>query len=110
MFSMFSDSEISAIVRKDGIKMVRMREYTFCGLIDALTARYGKYDCYTVLGKKDGEEKTMTYEELGDKVGIVRSYLLSIGLWKGDKIAIWGDSCPEWMIMYLAITTMGAIA
>nr|MCR5731352.1 AMP-binding protein [Sphaerochaetaceae bacterium] len=47
---------------------------------------------------------------LGDKVGIVRSYLLSIGLWKGDKIAIWGDSCPEWMIMYLAITTMGAIA
>ncbi|MBR1938158.1 MAG: AMP-binding protein [Spirochaetales bacterium] len=110
MFSMYSDSEISAIVRKDGIKMVSMREYTFCGLIDVLTAKFGKYDCYTVLGKKPGEERSMTYDELGDKVGIMRSYLLSIGFWKGDKIAIWGDSCPEWMVMYLAITTMGAIA
>ncbi len=110
MFDMYSDDAISAIKRRDGIRLVSIREYTFKGLLDVLTARFGRYNCYTVLGRKDGDERSMTYDDLNDRVGILRNYLLSIGYWKGDKIAIWGDSCPEWMTMYLAITTMGAIA
>ncbi len=110
MFDNYSDDAIHAIKRRDGIRLVSIREYTFKGLLDVLTARFGKYDVYTVLGRKDGEDRSMTYDDLADRVGILRSYLLSIGYWKGDKIAIWGDSCPEWMTMYLAITTMGAVA
>ena len=52
----------------------------------------------------------MTYNQLGWYSYAVASYLMDKGVKKGDRIAILGESCPNWMVMYLGIVMLGAIA
>lgn len=55
-------------------------------------------------------EEPFTYAELGQRVETMRQYLHALGLNKGDKIAIFGPSSPNWVIAFMATMTMGAIA
>ncbi len=55
-------------------------------------------------------DEPITYEEFGKRVKYLRSILKELGIRKGNKIIILGNSSPEWAVTYLAITTMGAVA
>ncbi len=88
--------------------MKTVRGYTFPDFIDAVAARYGKRTCYRVF--RTGEENDMTYLQLSWYSRAVSSYLLSLGIGKGDRIAILGESSPMWMVMYLGIVSIGAVA
>ena len=94
--------------RADGLKMKCVKGYTFPDFLDAISYRYGKRTCYRVFRK--GDEYDMTYMQLRWFSNAVSSYLVSIGIRKGDRIAILGESCPTWMVMYLGIVSIGAIA
>ena len=56
------------------------------------------------------DEEPFTYAEFGSRVTKLRNELLSLGLKKGDKIAILGNGCPNWAIAFLSVMTMGAVA
>jgi len=58
----------------------------------------------------DQEWKTITYEKLLANVKGIASYLITIGIKKGDRIAIVSENRPEWCMAYLAITLSGTIA
>ena len=94
--------------RADGLRLKTVRGYTFPDFIDAIAARYGKRTCYRVF--RTGEENDMTYLQLSWYSRAVSSYLLSLGIEKGDRIAILGESSPMWMVMYLGIVSIGAVA
>ncbi len=90
------------------MRMKTVKAYTFPSFVEAIASRYSKRTCYRVF--RTGEEKDMSYSQLLWYSASAASYLLSLGIKKGDRIAIIGESSPEWMVMYLAVVSVGAVA
>lgn len=61
----------------------------------------------TALSYVDG--KSYSYAELKGEITRVKAILKSIGVQKGDRIAILSRNMPNWGIVYFAIVSMGAI-
>jgi long-chain acyl-CoA synthetase len=55
-------------------------------------------------------EKPFTYSEFGTRVDSLKTTLRQLGVKKGDKIVILGNSSPNWAIAFMAIMTMGSVA
>lgn len=53
--------------------------------------------------------QSVTYAEVGARVGRIRDYLFSVGVRRGDRVAIISSTRPEWMEADLAILSLGAI-
>ncbi len=56
---------------------------------------------------EDGVWKSRTYEEFGTRIREVANGLLSLGLKKGDRVAIWSKNRPAWAEVDLADQTIG---
>ena len=106
--SKITEKDCRRIKRSDGMRMKTVKGYTFPEFMEAISSRYPKRTCYKVF--RTGEENDLTYSQLVWYAKASASYLLSLGIKKGDRIAIIGESCPEWMVMYLSIVSIGAIA
>lgn len=52
---------------------------------------------------------TWTYAQLERRVDRLAAGLLSIGLYKGDRIGIWSPNRPEWLIAQFATARIGLI-
>ena len=52
----------------------------------------------------------ITYAELGALINQTAHYLRSLGVRKGDSVAVISRNCPEFMIAEMAIEKLGAIA
>ncbi|MCR5760639.1 MAG: AMP-binding protein [Sphaerochaetaceae bacterium] len=50
-----------------------------------------------------------TYKEAKAMQKKVASYLVSLGVKKGDRVGVTGLNSPEWALAYMSIVTMGAI-
>jgi long-chain acyl-CoA synthetase len=55
-------------------------------------------------------EKPMTYSELETAVRERMEELRTYGIEPGDRVVILGDNCPNWVVAYLAVTFLGAVA
>jgi long-chain acyl-CoA synthetase len=55
----------------------------------------------------DGE--TVTYDMLAKQVEEIQEMLTVYGIKAGDKVALYGENMPNWVAVYFAVTTMGAI-
>jgi long-chain acyl-CoA synthetase len=53
--------------------------------------------------------QSITFGELGERVAKVASGLLSLGIQKGDRIALISESRPEWLLVDFASILIGAI-
>ncbi len=104
----FAEKSCRKIKRPDGLRMKTVRGYTFPDFVEAVSSRYAKRTCYRVF--RTGEENDISYSQLNWYAEAAASYLLGLGVKKGDRVAIIGESCPEWMISYLSIVMIGAIA
>jgi len=62
-----------------------------------------------LLCKKSGFYSKITYTDFEKKVRKVAAGLLSLGIKKGDKVAIISTNCPEWAISDFGIMSAGAI-
>ena len=58
--------------------------------------------------KEHGLWHDITWNEYHDQVKSVACALMSMGLEKGDTVAIIGDNCPEWVFADLGIQCCGA--
>ena len=64
----------------------------------------------TALRYKDGEEWTdVSYSELGGRVRGLAKGLIALGLEKGDAVAIFADTRPEWVLADLASACAGLV-
>ena len=54
--------------------------------------------------------ETYSYKKLRDEMNRVGLGLLSLGVKKGDRVCIYLDSSPEYLISYFAIWRIGAVA
>jgi long-chain acyl-CoA synthetase len=53
--------------------------------------------------------KEITYQELGDSIKRFASYLYSLGVRKGDRVALFLQSCPQYIISFYAVQRLGGI-
>lgn len=56
------------------------------------------------------EDKTFTYKHLDELAGRVANGLKGLGIKKGDRVALFLPNIPEFVISYLGILKIGAIA
>ena len=55
-------------------------------------------------------EQPLTYSHLSIHVRNTSGLLITLGIEKGDKVAILGENSPNWGIAYFSTTCMGAVA
>jgi long-chain acyl-CoA synthetase len=55
-------------------------------------------------------ERRITYRELNRAACAVGNHLRSLGLRKGDKVAVMLPNCPEFVIAYFAVQKIGGVA
>jgi len=68
-----------------------------------------KPDKVAMREKKLGIWKRMTWQHYETQVRRFALGLLELGFRKGDRLAIAGDNCPEWLIADLAAQSLGGI-
>ena len=56
------------------------------------------------------EDKTFTYKQLDELAGRVANGLRGLGIKRGDRVALFLPNIPEFVIAYLGILKIGAIA
>ena len=55
---------------------------------------YGARPCTNFLGK------TLTYREIGERVGQAAAGLKALGIRKGSKVGLFLPNCPTYLIYY----------
>jgi long-chain acyl-CoA synthetase len=56
------------------------------------------------------ENQSITYKELNDGVDRVASYLRELGIQPNDRVALYCENRPEWIMLYYGIIRCGAVA
>lgn len=51
----------------------------------------------------------LTFSQLEEKVGIARAALAAAGVSKGDHVGLCLGNCTEWVVIFLAIGSLGAV-
>ena len=59
--------------------------------------------------KEDGETRSFTYAELGEKVSLLAGALTRLGVKRGDAVAVYLPMSPEAVISLLAVARLGAV-
>jgi long-chain acyl-CoA synthetase len=95
-----------SIKRPDGLRMRCVDKFTMPAALRCTVSRNFKRP-FMSLFKSD---EVITYGKFDFLVQNQSAYLANQGVVKGDKISIIGESCPNWMISYFAVTSLGAIA
>ncbi|MDE6339954.1 MAG: AMP-binding protein, partial [Muribaculaceae bacterium] len=53
--------------------------------------------------------KTQTYKDLAEAIAMIHLFYESVGIKQGAKIALCGKDSPEWVMVYMATVTYGAV-
>jgi long-chain acyl-CoA synthetase len=70
-------------------------------LLDGAVQNYGARPCTNFLGK------TLTYREIGERVGQAAAGLKALGVRKGSKVGLFLPNCPTYLIYYYGILKAG---
>ncbi len=57
---------------------------------------------------RDGDV-TLSYRELGDHIDRAARAMIASGIDEGDRVAVWGPNCWQWIVAALAATRAGAL-
>lgn len=79
---------------------------TLAELITISAERFANRPCFTDF---DPDKNTYTYAQVLEKINQFVQWLCSMGIKKGDCIAVSGKNSPEWAVTYLAAGFVGAI-
>ena len=83
------------------------KEYTLTYMMETSAERFRNL---TALQTWRYAQSAISYPDLLERSFSVAHYLHQEGIGKGDKVAILGESCPNWGLSYLGINRAGAIA
>ncbi|MET4562803.1 AMP-binding protein [Lysinibacillus parviboronicapiens] len=84
--------------------MAQLVYQTIGQLLDEKTEKYPKREALVYADR----DLRMTYEELNYQSRLVARGLMSLGIEKGDHIAVWTTNVPEWVQLQFATGKMGA--
>lgn len=80
------------------------------GTIKSLITRFREYGSVRAIQAYPADsDLKLTYEELATCVTAVGAALISDGVCKGERIGLHAENSVEWVITYLAVTSIGAV-
>ncbi|MBI5847071.1 MAG: AMP-binding protein [Nitrospirae bacterium] len=79
-------------------------------IIDLFRKAVSAYPDNTAFHYSNDGWQTITYRELAGRVRRLASYLITAGVKRNDRIAVFSENRPEWSVAYLAILSCGCIA
>ncbi len=85
--------------------IVELEQLTIKCLLERTFDQYGSLPSIASVG-----EQPIVYLQLKQQIQEAAGSLAARGIQKGDRVAIMGENCPNWVIAYLAVTSMGAVA
>ena len=80
----------------------------FRDMIDDLAKKYGDQPAISWFSRKQ-QETTVSYQQLCEDVQYLQEALIDMGL-DGKHIAIVGENCYEWLLVYFAVNYCGGTA
>ncbi|MCF8222897.1 MAG: AMP-binding protein [Bacteroidales bacterium] len=83
--------------------MDKNTKLTFQSLVRNSAEQYGDKHALSFI-----DEDTYSFNDILSNVESLIAYLEKLGINKGDRIAVLGPNSPEWVLAYLAITSMGS--
>jgi long-chain acyl-CoA synthetase len=78
-------------------------------LFQKLTAKFANDTRPVVRYKSEGSYKGISYSDLRSRVETFANGLASLGIERGDRVAIVSENRPEWIIADQAIVALGAV-
>ena len=91
-----------------GMTKAVLRNITIHDVLEVINKKYGDVTALQIK-EKDGSYRKISYVNLGRRAVDVSSTLLKLGLEKGDRVAIFSESRPEWAIAAFGIISCGGI-
>ncbi len=88
-------------------KKSSFKENTLPALFQNRVQKYGDKTC--VLYKNDGAYTQLSWSQLNDRVLKLAYYLMTIGVKKGDRLAVFAENRYEWWVADIAIQSVGGI-
>jgi long-chain acyl-CoA synthetase len=79
---------------------------TIPDMVEITASKFPDRPCFTVFNP---EKTTLSYSEAVKKIKYISLYLSSLGMRKGDRIAVTGKNSPEWAAAYLAVLFTGCV-
>jgi len=86
------------------LKMDYLKKLTFREMLDNSREKFSNKPALSFVG-----ENPISYTDLYNTAKNISGILVTLGIKKGDRVALLGENSPNWGIAYLAITTMGAV-
>ncbi len=87
--------------------MAKFKEITMAGIFQNQAAKLGNKACVSY--KKDGVYVDLSWNEMNTKIKNLAYYLLSVGIKKGDNVALFSPNRYEWFVADMAISSIGAV-
>ncbi|MHC1705467.1 MAG: AMP-binding protein [Tenuifilaceae bacterium] len=85
--------------------MTTLKSLTLRDLLDRSQRLFPERPALSFVG-----EKPINYQDLSIIVRNTSGLLLTLGVEKGDRVAILAENSPNWGVSYFSITTIGAVA
>ncbi|HQG46539.1 MAG TPA: AMP-binding protein, partial [bacterium] len=85
--------------------IVELNQLTIRDLMERSFQLYGNLPALASV-----DEHPITYSQMKSQIAEIITLLLAYEIKPGDRVVILGDNSPHWVIAYLAVTCMGAIA
>jgi fatty-acyl-CoA synthase len=82
-----------------------LRRATLGQLLDEIAGRYPDNDAIVYADR----DLRMTYREFNDVVDRLGRGLMSLGVEKGEKVAVWATNIPYWVALQFATARIGAV-
>jgi long-chain acyl-CoA synthetase len=84
--------------------IVDLKVQTLPALVERSFSLYGNLPAIASVG-----ETPITYAELRERVKDLSVRMRELGVTMGHRVALLGENCPNWVVAYLAVTSMGGI-
>lgn len=81
-----------------------LKTLTLPALLENSCTKFGSNLCLNFV-----ESGNRTYSKFFNEVSALSNYLISTGIQKGDKVAIFSANMPNWAIVQFAVSSIGAI-
>ncbi len=74
-------------------------------VVDRQAERFADRDCIAYPTR----DARFTYRQFRDRVDVAARGLMSVGVRKGEHVAVWSRNLPEWNLLQFAVAKIGAI-
>src|ERR1700684_1829466 len=82
---------------------------TVPGLVEDAAARFGRTEALVDAHGPGGTTTRLTFAQRAEGVAAATRAVLSNGIERGDRIAIWAPNCAEWVVAALGAVGAGAL-